>query len=120
MLVRTKMRPWELVEVDDSELLDLQRMDLVLEDWSLLYVDFQAYQGGEHQDVTGLTLTIKNASNATVLTASGAQIQHLETGRYFYRWLAQDQPGPGTYTANWAATDSTGNPVTASESVTIS
>jgi hypothetical protein len=49
--IRLKNRPWEIVEVHEHQLLDLQRWDMILE-----YVDDEEVLPEEHEDVEELII----------------------------------------------------------------
>ncbi|MCX4232811.1 hypothetical protein [Streptomyces ortus] len=117
-LVRLTIRPWEPVDVDDVELLDLQRQGLVYTDDSVLYANFYMYDGGPPADVFGLT--VKVAKSAVVLVGPTSDgISHIATGAYGWAWGEEHRDGPGTYLAEWDAVDSSSTAVHASETITF-
>ncbi|MBA5222227.1 hypothetical protein [Streptomyces griseoaurantiacus] len=117
-LVRLTIRPWETVDADAAELLDLQRQGLVLTDHSVLYVNFYTYEGGPAADVTGLTVTVSKDGTPLVGPTSDG-ISRIATGAYGWLWGEDDRDGPGDYLIAWDATDAQDTAVHAEETITV-
>lgn len=115
--VHFTFQPDVAVEVSDDELEWLAQWDLIYAAATYLYVQWYAYPGGPPALVTGVSLNIVDDQDETVLTTGS--VSPAGDGLYLYRWLAEDQPGAGTYTANWTAIDAGGITIAASESFTI-
>lgn len=118
-LARTTFRPDLVFNMSQSEFDSLLSQHLLYVDWRTLYVNFLTYSDGPPAPVTGVALTIKDGGNNTVQSASGANIQQIDTGSYLYRWSNQSIPATGTYTVTWTALDADAIACTASESVTV-
>lgn len=118
--VRTTMRPFETIEVSETELRDLQVQGLIYTDWNTLWVNFYMYIAGPLATVSNVQIRIQTSPGGTdVIATTSTGVLNQDIGTYFYRWLEGAQPGPGDYTVTWTATDGQGNPVTATETVTI-
>jgi len=117
--VRTTMRPFETIEVTETEFTDLEIQGLIYTDWNVLWVNFYMYVAGPLATVTGVQIRIQDSEDVYVISTTSTGVLNEDIGTYFYRWLEEDQPGPGDYTVTWTATDGQGNPVTAVETVTI-
>ncbi|KND38478.1 hypothetical protein [Streptomyces acidiscabies] len=117
-LVRLTIRPWETVDVDEAELLDLQRQGLIYTDDSILYANFYMYEGGPASDVTDLTITVSKSGTPLVGPTSDG-ISHIATGAYGWLWGEDDRDGAGDYLAAWDATDANDTAVHAEETVTL-
>ncbi|MFB7111732.1 hypothetical protein [Streptomyces sp. NPDC056291] len=117
-LVRLTIRPWETVDVDAAELLDLQRQGLLYRGNAMLYANFFMYQGGPAADVSGLTITVSKGGTPLVGPTS-AGIVHVATGAYGWLWGEEHRAGPGACLIAWDAIDVQGKPVHAEETVTL-
>ncbi|MGC5565335.1 hypothetical protein ACPYPG_21205 [Streptomyces sp. FR-108] len=117
-LVRLTIRPWETVDVDATQLLDLQRQGLVFTEDSVLYVNFYTYEGGAPADVSALTVTVSK-SGISLVGPTAAGISHIATGAYGWLWGEDHRAGPGAYLIEWNATDAQDAPVHAEETVTL-
>lgn len=79
-----------------------------------------AYPGGPAVDLTGVTITITPiAGGAPTVGPTSAGVTHPGTGVYAYAWDVPAGQAGGDYLAQWSGTDPQGDPVTASEVVTI-
>ena len=120
-LVRTALQPTIVLEVSDRELWRLAQLGVLLNDWRALYVSFFYVPDGPPDDqMTGLSVTVRNASNSVVLTGTGSAIQKVATGVWLYRVPEQTTLPDGTYTATWVGTDGQGDQVEAVDTVTVS
>lgn len=117
-LVRLTIRPWETVDVDEAELLDLQRQGLVLTDDSVLYVNFYMWDGGPASDVDALTVTVSKDDTPLVGPTSDG-ISHIATGAYGWPWGEDDRDGAGDYLIEWDALDAQNTAVHAEETITL-
>lgn len=84
--------------------------------WSVEWVEFV---GGPAADVTSQTITATNVETGTVLFGpTGVGITHVATGFYSYHRDTTADP-TGDYLIRWDALNSIGDPVVATEIVTI-
>lgn len=120
ILVRTKSRPFEVTEVTEGELLDLQRWDLVLTDYTRLYSNWFVYQSGPPVDVESLTITItKVGQGSPIVGPTSVGISNVGTGNYQYLWSEADRDGAGDYLIEWNAVDGADEAISTSETVTL-
>ncbi|MFJ8935360.1 hypothetical protein ACIRL0_06525 [Streptomyces sp. NPDC102365] len=117
-LVRLTIRPWETVDVDDGQLLDLQRQGLVYTEDSVLYVNFYTYEGGAPADVSALTVTVSK-SGIPLVGPTPDGISHIATGAYGWLWGEEHRTGSGAYLIGWDATDAQDAAVHAEETITL-
>lgn len=117
-LLRLTIRPWETVDVDATQALDLQRQGLVYTGNSVVYVNFYTYQGGPAADVGGLTVAVTKSSTP-VFGPSADGISHIGTGAYGWMWGEDHRTGPGDYLIGWDATDAQDTAVHAEETITL-
>ncbi|WP_274029455.1 hypothetical protein [Streptomyces sp. MMBL 11-1] len=119
-LVRLTIRPWELVDVSDRELAELERQGLIFTQLATLYANFYAYEGGPAADVAELTVTVtKDGQGEPLVGPTGDGIGHIAAGAYGYPWSEDDRDGPGDYLVEWDALDATQAPVYAAETVSL-
>lgn len=79
-----------------------------------------AYPGGPATDLTGVTITITPITGgAPAVGPTSTGVTHPGTGVYAYAWQVPAGQAGGDYLALWSGTDPQGDPVTASEVVTI-
>jgi hypothetical protein len=116
-LVHLRFQPDVEVEVSDGELAWLARWDLLVEPGADLYVQWLTYDGGPPALVTDVSLSITDDADDVV--GGTAAPRPAGDGLFYYRWPTADQPGAGTYTATWTATDAQDAEITAAESFTV-
>jgi hypothetical protein len=80
--------------------------------------EWAQYPGGPAVDVTGLTVTITAPDSTVDVATTSSGITHPATGVYQYTWAVPAAGVVGDHVVAWAATYG-GNPVTASEIVTV-
>jgi hypothetical protein len=120
ILVRTKSRPFEVTEVTPGELLDLQRWNLILTEYTNLYSNWFVYESGPSVDVESLTITItKVGQGSPIVGPTSAGITNVGTGNYQYLWSEDDRDGAGDYFIQWDAIDGAGEAVQATETITL-
>lgn len=81
---------------------------------------FYNFQGGTLTDLDSTpTIAITSiATGGTALAATTSGVTHPAVGSYGYAWTPSASLTPGTYLATWSGLSS-GNPVTASETITV-
>jgi hypothetical protein len=120
ILVRTTARPFELTSVSLEELVDLERWGMIHTSLARLYSNWYVYESGPSVDVESLTITItKVGQGSPIFGPSSSGIQNVGTGNYQFLWSEQFRDGPGDYSVVWNAIDAAGEPIQASETVTL-
>lgn len=89
-------------------------------DDATLTAQFYEYAGGPAADVTGLQITITPVlGGAAVIGPTPTGITHPATGLYGYSWAIANDQAPAVYAVVWDGLDGGGQPVQASEVVTV-
>lgn len=78
------------------------------------------YTGGPPSDVATLTITVSSPDGTTIYLAPTADgIGHSSVGNYYYVWDPGTPPPVGSVLVSWTGTDSSGQPISAAETVTV-